>query len=101
MTNEEYELLTLKLARRQDWLCATCGETLPTGYPLEIAHRIPRGQIVRKVGKWAEWHPDAVALVCTRRGKACNDGALLPIGVARQELIDHLLSLTTAQDVIS
>ena len=90
MTTIERSKLIAILARRQDWKCSVCGKPLANSGPLEVAHRIPRGRIVRLVGKAAEWDIDAVELVCTRRGKTCNDAALLPIGVARDDLIKRL-----------
>jgi hypothetical protein len=88
MTSERYWQLRNLLYVKQGGKCPVCHK--PLEGPVELAHRIPRGQIVRKVGKWAEWHHRALWLVCTRRGKACNDAALLPIGVAREELLDEL-----------
>lgn len=79
MTNTEYRRLWQLLYERQGGRCAHCGQRIwpEDGYTTEIAHRIPRGRVRRLLGKEYEWHPDVVALVCTRRGKDCNDHMLI------------------------
>ncbi|MEA3224363.1 MAG: hypothetical protein U9Q07_00305 [Planctomycetota bacterium] len=67
---------------RQDGHCPACGVEMDPGEQMEIAHRVPdtvgnRG----KYGRACLDHPDNLALVDVRRGKACNDAVLL--GAAR------------------
>lgn len=88
MDDEQYRALTDMLYLRQYGRCATCGKAL-TG-KTEVAHRVPRGRLTRRCGKAAEWHPMAVALVCTRKGHDCNDGQLLPIGLPREQLMERI-----------
>lgn len=90
MTDDQYAVLKWELYGRQDGLCATCGKPLAYAGTLELAHRVPRGELVRKLGKAAEWHLLALALVCTRKGKNCNDGALAPIGLPRQAIMERI-----------
>ena len=59
-----------------------CGVAMDPGELMELAHRIPdtKGNR-RKYGSEILDHPDNLALVDARRGKACNDAILL--GAAR------------------
>ena len=102
MTDSEHRQLVAQKWYEQDGYCGTCGlplapwvercRKLGLGDGLELAHRIPRGKVVRKLGKAYEWHPKVLMLVCTRYGKRCNDGAL--IGAAHpleeQALLDEI-----------
>ena len=94
MTSEHRRELIRYLYDEQVGLCAYCeqplGPWIAGGHPVELAHKVPRGRLVRMCGKGAEWHPLALALVCTRYGKRCNDGVLLPIGLPREDLMQRI-----------
>ena len=62
--------------------CPVCGVELDPGELMDLAHRIPDTKANRrKYGSEILDHPDNLALVDVRRGKACNDAGLL--GAAR------------------
>ena len=91
MTSEEWMALVRQKYREQDGKCAYCEKPLGTWKgAVELAHLVPRGQLKRG-GVKNEWHPKAVALVCTRKGKNCNDGVMLPIGIPRKKLIEEIV----------
>ena len=89
---KNHDSIVAQLYVQQDGICPVCKGTLKDAPGYELAHRIPRGKVVRKLGKAYEWHPKVLMLVCTRYGKRCNDGAL--IGAAHpleeQALLDEI-----------
>lgn len=89
MNSEERMILVQRKYIEQNGKCAHCGKSLKDWQgPVELAHKVPRGQLKRR--GLPEWHPEAVDLVCTRKGKNCNDGRLLPIGLPREHLMQRL-----------
>lgn len=92
MTIEERNTKVFDLYMKQGGKCR-CGHQFKETDRVELAHKVPRGEVIRKVGKQAEWDTEALELVCTTKGsfgKECNSDALLPIGVARDDLIKRL-----------
>ena len=98
MTDMQWWRLASEKYQEQGGKCGVCGRALeldPRTWPRpQLAHRIKRGRVVRELGKAYEWHPKVLVLVCphTKRGKNCNDGAL--IGAAHpleeQALLDEI-----------
>ena len=97
MTDLAWYCLAKKKYDEQNCVCGICGKSL---YLFEwprpqLAHKIKRGKVVAELGKEYEWHPDLLTLVCpnTRKGKSCNDAALIGAAhpVEEQALIKKIL----------
>ena len=82
MTHELWLRNRRILWARQDGCCPVCGVEMDPCEPMDVAHRVPDTKPNRKkYGSELLDHPDNLALVHVRRGKACNDAVLL--GAAR------------------
>ena len=99
MTSDERQALANLKFHEQHGKCAGCGEPLVTAPDMELAHKIPRGKVVRELGKRFEWHPKVIALVCTRYGKRCNDAVLIGAAhpVEEKALLDEIRGVSHEQ----
>jgi len=96
MSYAEWKRLAAYKWHEQGELCGACGESLDFRQIVELAHRIPDTKPNRKkYGSKVLKHPINLVLVCTRRGKACNDAVLL--GAAQPVAVAELVAEITAE----
>ena len=75
MNEREWWQLASDKLQEQGGKCPVCGKRLSLwDFPKpQLAHRVRRGVVIRKLGPRYEWHPKLVMLTCPE----CNDRALL------------------------